>query len=102
MPLFQKKGVKTPRNHPLVSLSGQSLANQVVMVSEFKHILDWTRHPIGQRLAKGRGSPNLFLLANKKETRKASNRPRPPFRKSQLGGDRGRRRGRFQQARHLD
>ena len=85
-------------------LSGQSLHIQIVTVSELKYILDWTRHPIRQRTANGRGSPNLFTLVNKKETRDSSNRSRPPFRKSRLGGDQGggygRRRGRFQRARH--
>ena len=33
-------------------LSGQSLPYQVVTASEFRHILDWTRHPIRRRSAK--------------------------------------------------
>ena len=55
-------------------------------------------HPVRRRLTKGRGSPNLFVMANKKETRDASNQSWPPLCKGGLGGDkgggRGRRRGR--------
>ena len=46
-------------------------------------------HPVRRRLTKGRGSPNLFVLTDKKETRDASIRSRPPFCKGGVGGDQG-------------
>ena len=42
-------------------------------------MLDRTPHLIGQRSAKGRGSPNLFVMANKKKIRDASIQPRQPL-----------------------
>ena len=42
-------------------------------------MLDWMRHPVGRRPAKRRESSNLFVLANKKEARDASNRSWPPL-----------------------
>ena len=58
-------------------------------VSEFRHMLDWTRRPTRRWLTKVRGSPNLFVLANKKETHDASKWAWPPFCKRGYDGGQG-------------